>query len=202
MHFCHCFLWDCFTVSLRAHRQEKYPPPSPPVLGETMQSIGIIIGQILEVTGGAQRISDAILKLIGTKHATCAVSLTGAFVSIPVFCDSGFVILNPVIEGISRRAKTSYAMLAVALMAGLLTIHAFVPPTPGPVAAASLLGADLGKVLIYGIIVSIPIVVVSSIWTNSRFVRRRYPETAPEAASDLENEAEFKDMAAHPRPCP
>ena len=69
-----------------------------------MQSIGIIIGQILEVTGGAQRISDAILKLIGTKHATCAVSLTGAFVSIPVFCDSGFVILNPVIEGISRRA--------------------------------------------------------------------------------------------------
>ena len=87
-------------------------------------------------------------------------------------------------------------------MAGLLTIHAFVPPTPGPVAAASLLGADLGKVLIYGIIVSIPIVVVSSIWTNSRFVRRRYPETAPEAASDLENEAEFKDVAAHPRPCP
>lgn len=176
--------------------------------GGTMQSIGIviacgiIIGQILEVTGGAQRISDAILKLIGTKHATCAVSLTGAFVSIPVFCDSGFVILNPVIEGISRRAKTSYAMLAVALMAGLLTTHAFVPPTPGPVAAASLLGADLGKVLIYGIIVSIPIVVVSSIWANSRFVRGKYPETAPEAASDLENEAEFKDVAAHPRPCP
>lgn len=171
--------------------------------GGTMQSIGIviacgiIIGQILEVTGGAQRISDAILKLIGTKHATYAVSLTGAFVSIPVFCDSGFVILNPVIKGISRRAKTSYAMLAVALMAGLLTTHAFVPPTPGPVAAASLLGADLGKVLLYGIIVSIPIVVVSSIWANSRFVRGKYPETAPEAASDLENEAEFKDVVTH-----
>lgn len=171
--------------------------------GGTMQSIGIviacgiIIGQVLEVTGGAQKISDAILKLIGTKHSTYAVSLTGAFVSIPVFCDSGFVILNPVIKGISRRAKTSYAMLAVALMAGLLTTHAFVPPTPGPVAAASLLGADLGKVLIYGIIVSIPIVIVSSVWANSRFVRGKYPETAPEVASDLENEAEFKDVVAH-----
>ncbi|MDC7286577.1 GntP family permease [Blautia schinkii] len=171
--------------------------------GGTMQSIGIviacgvIIGQVLEVTGGAQRISDAILKLIGIKHATYAASLTGAFVSIPVFCDSGFIILNPVIKGISRRGKLPYATLAVALMAGLLTTHSFVPPTPGPVAAASLVGADLGKVLLYGIIVSIPIVIVSSIWANSRFVRGKYPEIAEDTVVDLEKEDEFKAVVAH-----
>lgn len=171
--------------------------------GGTMQSIGIviacgvIIGQFLEVTGGAQKISDAILKLIGEKHATAAAAITGAFVSIPVFCDSGFVILNPVIKGISRRAKLSYAALAVSLMAGLLTTHAFVPPTPGPVAAASLVGADLGKVLLYGIIVSVPIVIVSIIWANSRFVRGKYPEIAENDAKDLENESEFKEVVAH-----
>lgn len=171
--------------------------------GGTMQSIGIviacgvIIGQFLEVTGGAQRISDAILKLIGEKHAGFAAALTGAFVSIPVFCDSGFVILNPVIKGISRRAKLSYAVLAVSLMAGLLTTHAFVPPTPGPVAAASLVGADLGKVLLYGLIISIPIVIVAAIWANSRFVRDKYPEPAADDAADLENETEFKEVVAH-----
>lgn len=171
--------------------------------GGTMQSIGIvivcgvIIGQILEVTGGAQRISDAVLRLVGDKRATWAASLTGAIVSIPVFCDSGFVILNPVIKGISRRAKLSYAALAVSLMAGLLTTHAFVPPTPGPVAAAALLNADLGKVLLYGIIASIPIVIAATLWANSRFVRGKYPEPALESAADLEKEAETKEVVAH-----
>ena len=80
--------------------------------GSTMSSIGIVIvcgvvvGTFLEYTGGAQRIADAILKLIGIKRATYAASVTGAFVSIPVFCDSGFVILNPIIKGLSRRASS------------------------------------------------------------------------------------------------
>ncbi|MCD8075498.1 MAG: GntP family permease [Lachnospiraceae bacterium] len=171
--------------------------------GSTMQSIGIviacgiIIGQFLELTGGAQRISDAILKIIGIKHSTYAVSLTGALVSIPVFCDSGFVILNPVIKGISRRGKIAYSTLCVALMAGLLTTHSFIPPTPGPVAAAALLDADLGKVMLYGIIVAIPIVIVASIWANSRFVRGKYPEIAEENVVDEKHEEEFKTVVEH-----
>lgn len=170
--------------------------------GGTMQSIGIVIvcgvviGEILEVTGGAQKIADAILKLIGIKRATYAVSATGAFVSIPVFCDSGYVILNPIIKGISRRGNIPFASLVVALMAGLLCTHSFVPPTPGPVAAAALLGANIGKVMFYGIIVSVPVVIVCSIWGNSRFIKGAYPEIAPETASDLEKEKEFHDIVA------
>lgn len=171
--------------------------------GSTMESIGIvivcgvIIGEVLEVTGGAQRIADAILKVVGIKRATYAASITGAFVSIPVFCDSGFVILNPVIRGISRRGKIPFATLAVALMAGLLCTHSFVPPTPGPVAAASILGADMGKVMLYGIIVSIPIVVVSSIWANSKFVKGRYPEIADSSVADIQKESEFQEVVKH-----
>lgn len=137
--------------------------------GNTMTSIGVVIacgvvvGSFLEYTGGAQKIADAILKLIGIKRATYATSVTGAFVSVLVFCDSGFVILNPIIKGLSRRGKIPYASLVVALMAGLLCTHSFVPPTPGPVAAAGLYGAEIGQVMFYGLIVSVPVVVVCSL---------------------------------------
>lgn len=171
--------------------------------GGTMTSIGIVIvcgvviGSFLEYTGGAQKIADAILKLIGIKRATYATSVTGAFVSIPVFCDSGFVILNPIIKGLSRRGKIPYASLIVALMAGLLCTHSFVPPTPGPVAAAGLYGAEIGQVMFYGLIVSIPVVIVCSIWANSRFVKGAFPEYAQESAADAEQEAEFRKVVEH-----
>ncbi len=169
-------------------------------VGGTMTSIGIVIvcgvviGEILEVTGGAQKIADAILKVVGIKRATYATSITGAFVSIPVFCDSGFIILNPVIKALSKAGKIPYATLVVALMAGLLTTHSFIPPTPGPVAAAGIFGANLGKVMIYGLIASIPVVIVCSIWANSRFIKGRYPELAEETDDDLKKAAEFNEI--------
>ena len=171
--------------------------------GGTMTSIGIvivcgvIIGTFLEYTGGAQKIADAILRVIGIKRATYATSITGAFVSIPVFCDSGFVILNPIIKGISRRGKIPYAALVVALMAGLLCTHSFIPPTPGPVAAAGLYGAEIGQVMFYGLIVSIPVVIVCSIWANSRFVKGAFPDIAAETEKDAAQEQEFKKLVAH-----
>lgn len=171
--------------------------------GSTMTSIGIVIvcgvviGTFLEYTGGAQKIADAILKVIGIKRATYATSITGAFVSIPVFCDSGFVILNPIIKGISRRGKIPYAALVVALMAGLLCTHSFIPPTPGPVAAAALYGAEIGQVMFYGLIVSIPVVIVCSIWANSRFVKGAFPDVATESEVDAAQEEEFHKVVAH-----
>ena len=171
--------------------------------GNTMTSIGIVIvcgvviGTFLEYTGGAQKIADAILKLIGIKRATYATSITGAFISIPVFCDSGFVILNPIIKGLSRRGRISYASLVVALMAGLLCTHSFIPPTPGPVAAAGLYGAEIGQVMFYGLIVSIPVVIVCSIWANSRFVKGAFPEVAAENELDAEQEKEFQKVVEH-----
>ena len=170
-------------------------------IGGTMGHIGvviicgIIIGEILEITGGAQKIAETVLKAVGIKRATYATSITGSFVSIPVFCDSGFVILNPIIKALSRTGKIPYATLVVALMAGLLTTHSFIPPTPGPVAAAGIFGANLGTVIMYGILATIPVVVACSIWANSRFIRGKYPELA-EVDDDLAKVEEFNELVS------
>jgi GntP family gluconate:H+ symporter len=170
--------------------------------GGTMQNIGIviicgvIIGQILEETGGAQKIAASILKLVGIKRATLATAITGGVVSIPTFCDAGFVILNPVIKALSRSGKIPYMCLVTALMAGLLTTHSLVPPTPGPIAAAGILNADVGKVMLYGLIISIPVIGGTYLWCNSKFLRKKYPELA---SIDVESEAEnekFKEIVA------
>lgn len=166
--------------------------------GGTMQAIGIviicgvIIGEILENTGGAQKIADSLLRLVGIKRAPLAVSLTGGVVSIPTFCDSGFVILNPVIRALSRFGNIPYMTLVMALMGGLLTTHSLVPPTPGPIAAAGILGADVGKVMLYGLIISLPVILVVTLWANSKFVRKRYPEIAEEDEVAARDNEEFK----------
>jgi GntP family gluconate:H+ symporter len=138
-------------------------------------ALGVIIGEILEATGGAEKIANSILRLVGRERSPLAMGIAGGIVSIPVFCDSGFVILTPIWRAISRVGKVPVMTLSAALMAGLLTTHVFVPPTPGPIAAAGILGADLGKVVLYGLIVSVPVILASVLWANSRFVREKFP---------------------------
>jgi GntP family gluconate:H+ symporter len=129
--------------------------------GGTLSSIGIviiagvIIGTFLEHSGGAFAMADKILKIIGKKHVPLAMSIIGYIVSIPVFADSGFVILSPLNRALSKEAKLSLAGCAIALSTGLIATHCLVPPTPGPIAAAGILGADLGLVIMLGMIVSI-----------------------------------------------
>lgn len=162
--------------------------------GGTMQNIGIviicgvIIGEVLECTGGAQKIANSIIKLVGIKRAPLATSLTGGIVSIPTFCDSGFVILNPVIKALSKSGNIPYMVLVTALMSGLLTTHSLVPPTPGPIAAAGILGADVGKVMLYGIIISVPVILGTLLWCNSKFIRRKFPEIA-DGDTNIDSEA-------------
>ncbi len=171
--------------------------------GGTMQNIGIVIvcgvivGEVLEATGGAQKIADSILKLVGIKRATLATALTGGVVSIPTFCDSGFVILNPVIKALSRIGKIPYMCLVTALMCGLLTTHSLVPPTPGPIAAAGILGADVGKVMVYGLIISIPVILITLLWCNSKYLKNKYPEIAPNDEEDLLANEKFQEVVAH-----
>ncbi|AEF82928.1 GntP family permease [Leadbettera azotonutricia] len=171
--------------------------------GGTMQNIGIviicgvIIGQILENTGGAQKIAASILKLVGMKKATLATAISGGVVSIPTFCDAGFVILNPVIRALSRSGNIPYMCLVTALMTGLLTTHSLVPPTPGPIAAAGILGADVGIVMIYGLIISIPVIGGTYLWCNSKFLKKKYPELAPIDAVNEEQNEKFKEIVAH-----
>lgn len=129
--------------------------------GETVGVIGIvilagsIIGTFLERSGGALNLAERILKLVGYKNVPLAMGLIGYVVSIPVFCDSGYVILAPLAKALSRRAKASLAASAIALSLGLYATHTMVPPTPGPVAAAGILKADLGLVILWGLLVSL-----------------------------------------------
>lgn len=115
---------------------------------------GTIIGTFLEYSGGAYTLADRILKIIGQKRVRLAMSIIGYFVSIPVFADSGFVILSPLNKALSKRAKISLAGSAIALSLGLTVTHCLVPPTPGPIAAAGILNADLGLVILFGLVIA------------------------------------------------
>jgi GntP family gluconate:H+ symporter len=124
--------------------------------GDTVGTIGIVIlagaliGTFLEKSGGAYRVAEAILRVTGKKNVPLAMSVIGYIVSIPVFCDSGFVLLSPLNHALARKAKVSLAACAIALSLGLYATHVIVPPTPGPVGAAGIIGADLGLVILWG----------------------------------------------------
>lgn len=141
--------------------------------GSTLKSIGIvialgtIIGTFLERSGGARTMADFILRIVGEKRSPLAMSITGFIVSIPVFCDSGFVILSTLNKALSKKTGVSLSVLAIALATGLYTTHVFVPPTPGPLAAAATLGADIGLVILFGLIVSIPTAAAGLIWAQT-----------------------------------
>ena len=119
--------------------------------------LGTLIGLILEKTGAAIRLADAIIRIIGEKHPQLAIMLIGWIISVPVFCDSGFIIVNPIRKWLSRKTSFSSVTLTVALSAGLYVSHVFIPPTPGPIATAGLIGLEnnLLLVIIAGLLISI-----------------------------------------------
>jgi GntP family gluconate:H+ symporter len=125
---------------------------------------GTIIGTFLERSGGAYALAERILKVIGQKHVPLAMSIIGYIVSIPVFADSGFVILAPLNRALSRRAGITLAASAIALALGLMASHTMMPPTPGPIAAAGILEADLGLVILVGLPVSILAMLLGWLW--------------------------------------
>lgn len=145
--------------------------------GNTVGYIGIVIaggcmiGTVLERSGGAAAMADFVLRITGRKRAVFAMSCTGAIVSVPVFCDSGYVILSPLTRSLSRQTGTSLAAFAVALSMGLYATHCLVPPTPGPLAAAGELRADVGVVILLGLVVVVPVVLAT--YAYAQFAGRR-----------------------------
>jgi len=123
----------------------------------TFSSIGIVIilgafiGSVLEATGAALKLADMVIRLVGKKNPELAIELMGWVVSIPVFCDSGFVILDPIRRALVRRTGTSSVAMTVALSTGLYISHVFIPPTPGPIAAASTLGIGDSLLMVMGL---------------------------------------------------
>lgn len=116
--------------------------------------LGVIIGTFLEKTGGALVIAQKVLSWIGEKSVMLAMMVTGWLLSIPIFGDSAFVIMNPINKSLSYKAGVPFAATTVALTLGLTATHSLVPPTPGPIATAGILGADLGMVIFWGLILS------------------------------------------------
>lgn len=127
----------------------------------TVVGLGAIFGQILESSGGAESLSRTLVKKFGKEKASWALLLTGFIVAIPVFFDVGFIILVPLVYSLAKESKKSVLYYGIPLLAGLAVTHAFVPPTPGPVAVATLLGADLGAVILMGIIIGIPTAIIA-----------------------------------------
>lgn len=128
--------------------------------GKTLGSIGLVIllgvmiGTFLENSGGAYRLANQLLVWLGERNIHWAMAIIGYVVSIPVFADSGFVILTPLNKALTKKARMSMATTAIALSMGLMATHVMVPPTPGPIATAGILGADLGLVILWGFLVS------------------------------------------------
>ena len=142
-------------------------------MGSTLGYIAVIVGlgamfgAILESTGGAKEITRYLLNKFGEKKSQWALLISGFFIAIPVFFDVAFILLLPVIYSIQKKSNKSLVYYALPLLAGLAVTHAFIPPTPGPVAVSQILGADLGYVMLFGLIVGIPSAILSGvIFTN------------------------------------
>ena len=116
--------------------------------------LGAFIGEVLQETGGAFRISDSITKRVGEKKLPWAMGLTGYLVSIPVFVDVAYILLQPVVESLSVKSRKPVLYIGLSLAAGLTVSHTLIPPTPGPMAVASLLGVNMGRMLLVNIIVA------------------------------------------------
>ena len=153
--------------------------------GGTLGHIGIviiagtIIGTFLEKSGGAFALAERILKMIGAKRLIPAMGIIGYIVSIPVFADSGFVILSPLNKALTKRAGLSLAGTAIVLSLCLTISHTLVPPTPGPIAAAGLLEADLGLVILFALPVSITIMLLAWLFA-AKFASRVHIDANPE----------------------
>jgi gluconate:H+ symporter, GntP family len=155
--------------------------------GNIMNSLGLIIvlgtalGVLLEYTGSTQVMARAILRRTGERRASLAMSLTGFIVGLPIFCDSGYIVLSGLNKSVARRTGIPMIIMSVSLASGLYAVHCLIPPHPGAAAAASVLGVDYGGLILAGIPVAIVSMFVGFWWANfagKRFSRERIADAA------------------------
>ena len=169
--------------------------------GGTLGSIGIIIGfgvmmgQIFEVSGAAKRMAATFLRIFGKKREEEALALTGFFVSIPIFCDSGFIVLAPIAKALSETTKKSVIGLGVALASGLVITHSLVPPTPGPLGVCGIFGIDVGKFILLAIILALPMTFACIAYSRKVLAKKFYRLPQPDG-SIVEQEYQEPDYDA------
>jgi len=153
----------------------------------TVVGLGAIFGQMLESSGGAESMARYLVKKFGEKRAPFAMALTGFFVGIPVFLDVGFIILVPIVYALSRDTKKSVLYYGIPLLAGLAVTHSFIPPTPGPVAVAEIINAELGYVILWGFILGLPIAILAGP-VFGRYISKKIIVFPPENIDEIHPE--------------
>ncbi|MFF7706965.1 SLC13 family permease [Pseudomonas sp. NPDC007930] len=139
-------------------------------------ALGAMIGRIIELSGGAEALAKTLIKRFGNRRTPLALTVAGFMVGIPVFFEVGVIILMPLAYGVARAARKPLLIFALPMCAALLSVHAFLPPHPGAVAAAGQLGADLGRVLLFGLPI-VGVLCLIGYWVAGRMTRRTYPMT-------------------------
>ncbi len=160
--------------------------------------LGAIFGQMLESSGGAHALANHLLGWFGPKKASWAMVITGFLVAIPVFFDVGLIILAPMIYALSRDAKRSLLHYGMSLIAGLGVTHAFIPPTPGPIAVADILGAELGWVIFFGFALGFPAAILAGpVFGNyiAKKINIQPPDIGDEDTQTHENLPSFTTIA-------
>lgn len=167
-------------------------------MGETLGYIAIVVGlgamfgELLQVSGGAEQIAHTLVGRFGEERAPWALGLTGLIVAIPVFFDVALILFIPLVYSLARQSGRSLLFYAIPLVAGIAVAHSFIPPTPGPVAVASLLGADLGWVIVVGLLAGIPATIFGGV-IFGRYIGDRIHLGVPEY---MLQEAERPEHAA------
>lgn len=149
--------------------------------------LGAILGQILESSGGIKRIADSLIRSFGPEKTQWSLGVTGFIVAIPVFFDVAFIILAPLLYGLANRSGRSLLYYAMPLLAGLAITHSFIPPTPGPIAVAELIKADLGWVILFGVLSGIPAMIIAGPWFGN-FIATKIFVAVPEAYQQQDKE--------------
>lgn len=145
----------------------------------TVVGLGAIFGEILRYSGSTEKMAKYILAKFGEKNAPAALSISGFLVAIPVFFDVAFIILVPIIYALQKQTKKSLLFYALPLLVGLGVTHAFIPPTPGPIAVADIVQADLGWIILLGFLVGIPTTIIAGL-IFGRYVAKRIHLEVPE----------------------
>ena len=150
--------------------------------------LGAIFGEILRASGSTEKLSAKMLSYFGIERSPIALSISGFLIAIPVFFDVAFIILIPVLYALQKKTGKSLLYFAIPLLASLAITHAFIPPTPGPIAVADILGADLGRVIGFGILVGLPTTWISGIIYGKFIANRIHADVPKEVEVETENE--------------
>lgn len=156
--------------------------------------LGAMIGQMLEVTGGAKKIAKTLIKKFGEERSQLALGITGFLIAIPVFFDVAFIILVPIIYNLAKKTGRSLLYYGIPLLAGLAVTHSFIPPTPGPIAVSKLIGANLGWVILFGLIAGFPAMLIAGPLFG-KYIAKKINVKVPEYMNvDTDESSDDKDL--------